>query len=70
MKWPYITSGQWIQVADKHDFGFACCDCGLVHRIEFRVVDGEIQMKTRRDNHATANTRRRLFKEGKIVRVE
>ena len=38
----------------------ACCDCGLVHTIEFRVTDdGEaVQFRVRRNNRSTAQLRR------------
>lgn len=25
-----------------------CCDCGSVHRVDFRVVDGKVEMKVKR----------------------
>ena len=36
----------------------ACCDCGLVHDVEFRVVDGEVQMRAKRNARSTAARRR------------
>lgn len=36
----------------------ACCDCGLVHRTETRVVKGVIYMRIFRDERATAAKRR------------
>jgi hypothetical protein len=35
-----------------------CCDCGLVHVLDFRVVKGRIQMRGVRDNRTRANKRR------------
>jgi hypothetical protein len=43
---------------------FACCDCGLVHDREFEIGDsdrgeeGVIIFRARRNNRATAATRR------------
>ena len=37
-----------------------CCDCGLVHRLDFRIVGGRIEFRTRRDDRATAAARRAL----------
>jgi hypothetical protein len=36
-----------------------CCDCGLVHAIDFRLKDQEIEMRTRRLVNATVAARRR-----------
>lgn len=59
MKLPRIEDGEWFQVADKaHHFKMGCCDCGLVHDMEFRVVDGKIQIRAVRNNRATAQMRR------------
>jgi len=35
-----------------------CCDCGLVHRLDFEVVDGQVQFRAYRDNRSTGQTRR------------
>jgi hypothetical protein len=37
-----------------------CCDSGFIHRLDFRLVDGRIEFRTRRDNRATAAARRKL----------
>lgn len=35
--YPKITAGEWVQPVRK-DFRMACCDCGLVHKLDFRLV--------------------------------
>jgi hypothetical protein len=40
-------------------YRFRCCDCELVHMIQFRVDDGDVGMRLQRDNRATAASRRR-----------
>jgi hypothetical protein len=40
------------------NFREQCCDCGLIHRLDFRIVDGRIEFRTRRDDRATAAARR------------
>jgi hypothetical protein len=35
------------------------CSCGLIHGLDFRLVDGRIEFCTRRDNRTTAAARRR-----------
>lgn len=39
-------------------YRLACCDCHLVHEMDFRVIDGKAQFRMRRDRRATANARR------------
>lgn len=52
-----------IQIADNVWYrmkGYThteCCDCGLVHREEFRVVDGHIEWRATRDDKLTAKRR-------------
>lgn len=36
----------------------SCCDCCLVHVMDFRIKDGEVEMRINRDNRATMNKRR------------
>lgn len=31
--------GEWYQVALREDNFDQCCDCGLVHKVRYRVVD-------------------------------
>jgi len=36
----------------------ACCDCGLVHRIEFRRSGRRLMIRVRRDRRRTGQNRR------------
>ena len=49
-----IAYGAWT----RPRFREQCCDCGLVHRLDFRIVEGQIEFRTRRDDRATAAVRR------------
>ena len=40
-------------------YRFRCCDCELVHVMQFRVDDGDVGMRLQRDNRATAASRRK-----------
>jgi len=44
----------------------ACCDCGLVHVFDARLVKGQLWMRGWRDERATGamTERRRLVKQG------
>jgi hypothetical protein len=65
-----IFYGEWTRPR-KQDFREQCCDCGLIHRLDFRIVDARngaparqrglrIEFRTRRDDRATAAVRRRF----------
>lgn len=32
-----VTSGEWVQPRMRNYF-IKCCDCGLIHRMNFKVV--------------------------------
>ena len=48
---------EWIYPHPQR-YRLACCDCGLVHRMQYRVKDGVIEYRCRRDNRATGQIRR------------
>lgn len=53
-----ITDGEWIAVP-KRGFKEQCCDCGLVHKVNFRMTaTGSFEIQTFRDERATAAVRR------------
>lgn len=52
-----LADGEW-QTMSSRRHKIACCDCGLVHLLEFRVSRGKIKFRAWRDNRATANRRR------------
>lgn len=50
-EWEFLNAGkEYLQVA--------CCDCGLVHLHDFRIVGRRIRYRTFRDRRATAQLRR------------
>lgn len=57
IKLEQIQDGEWFEPAMKnHKLG--CCDCGLVHRVDFRVRDGKVQMRAVRARNYTAKQRK------------
>lgn len=50
-----IKDGEWFQPQMRKHL-MACCDCGLVHWMDFRVVKDNVQIKARR---APGHTRKR-----------
>ena len=54
----HVTDGEWIQVP-KRGYKEQCCDCGLIHRLNFKVDDeGGIHIQTFRDSRATGGARK------------
>lgn len=60
-KYRQQVDGEWVQPI-RRGYKMACCDCGLVHKVDFRVVDRKIQFRAFRDNRATAQVRRHKAK--------
>ena len=54
------VDGEWSRWVTPVMDGYkmACCDCGLVHVLDFAVVDDRVMFRARRDNRATAAKRR------------
>lgn len=48
----------------------ACCDCGLVHIHDYAVENKTIQERVYRDNRATAQLRRKMAREGDLIKEE
>jgi len=55
--------GEWV-LPVRRGYKMACCDCGLVHRIDFRLRNGHIEFRVFADNRATAAVRR-WMKDGR-----
>jgi hypothetical protein len=56
--------GDWIQPR-KRGYRMTCCDCGLVHRLNFRIKDGKIQYQPFRDPEETRKRRRAISRPRK-----
>jgi hypothetical protein len=41
-------------------YKFMCCDCRLVHSLDFRIVGKNIEFTIRQDKRATAAARRKI----------
>lgn len=52
-----VFEGEWVTPVHR-GYRMACCNCGLVHRLNFRVVGRRIEFCAFRDNRATALVRR------------
>jgi hypothetical protein len=48
----------WVS-PEMTGYRWACCDCGLVHDLEFRVAADGVWFRARRNKRSTAAKRRR-----------
>ncbi|MEX0842497.1 MAG: hypothetical protein WD039_09470 [Xanthobacteraceae bacterium] len=56
-----LMDGEWI-APRRRGFREQCCDCALVHVIDYRInAAGQIEFRARRDRRATAAARK-VFK--------
>lgn len=54
---PQAEAGEWMDMPGRH-YRLICCDCGLSHDFEFRVVKGKIRFRAYRNERSTAAVRR------------
>ena len=57
----YAEPDEWV-CPIRRGYRLACCDCGLVHDVDFRLAGTKqrrlIEVRMRRNNRATAAMRR------------
>ena len=64
-----VKEGDWINPIQK-GYEMECCDCGLVHVLNFRVEKGKAQFQVFRDQRSTGQTRRYIeFDDGIMQRL-
>ncbi len=55
---------RWTMIQDGEEFKLgsplACCDCGLVHNVTYRIEDGRVFVKVWRNEWLTAERRKHL----------
>ena len=57
-KYYHVSDGEWIDIPWR-GFKEQCCDCGLIHKLNFKVDDkGKLWMQTHRDYRATNGARK------------
>ena len=58
MRYKQVVDGERVRPAKGYKV--QCCDCGLVHTMQFWVVKGHVEFSVTRDNRATGQVRRFL----------
>jgi hypothetical protein len=54
-----VKAGEWVQPI-RRGYRLACCDCGLVHRMDFRIYRGKPQFRAFRNERSTGQLRRHM----------
>jgi len=58
-RFPVQKPNVWVQPVMK-GYLMGCCDCGLVHRLDFRIINGKkVQFKADRARNYTARLRKK-----------
>jgi len=57
-------NGEWMRPTTQEGWRHACCDCGLTHKVDFRVVRGVVHLRFWADRLSTAARRREMRKRG------
>lgn len=65
---PVDTDGWTEWILPRQDYRLRCCDCRLVHDVEFRVADGMVWWRVRRNERATAASRRKQEGSMKVIK--
>lgn len=60
---------RWVQPIER-GYKMSCCDCGLVHVLDFRIYVERVQFRARRDKRASAAVRREQRKKEKLMADE
>ncbi len=69
MRYPRPEPGEWVKPT-RRNYKLACCSCGLVHSLDFRLIDNDhgkgkmIQFRADIDNRATGQMRRWMKNNG------
>jgi hypothetical protein len=59
MAYEDVIPGEWFPVPGKKLI-LACCDCGLVHIVDFKFKDGKLFMRMDRDEGRTKRLRKKI----------
>jgi len=60
----HVPDGEWI---DEQGGILLCCDCCLAHKVEYRLLEGKLQIKLTRDEKETAKERKKFAKRCIVI---
>lgn len=59
MRYKQIYDHEW-ETPIRKGYKLICCDCGLVHDVDFRIHKKKIQFRVIRNNRSTGQVRRHI----------
>lgn len=66
MKYYEPKAGEWQQPI-RRGYKLCCCDCGLVHTMDFKVKNGRAEFRVFLNNRSTGQVRR-YYKTIKVIK--
>ncbi len=60
-----LKDGEWVAPI-RRGFQLGCCDCGLIHDMDFRVNKGVLRFRMTRNKRATNLRRKKIEQVAKI----
>ena len=51
-QFPPVEAGEWVRPPEDEMFKMQCCDCGLIHDLEFAIQDDRVIFRAFRDGEA------------------
>jgi len=60
-KYTKLNEGEGLHISTDITYNQACCDCGLVHKLQFFPTEKGLDMAAWRDERATAQLRRHKY---------
>ncbi len=61
MKYHFQVDGEWVR-PNMEGYRLRCCDCGLVHVLNFRIINKKVEFQAFRNNRATGQIRSKAMK--------
>lgn len=66
MRYDKPKAGEWVRPV-RRGYKLCCCDCGLVHTMNFRVNGRRVEFQVFRNNRATGAVRR-AFSQIRVIK--
>lgn len=58
---------RWVATSPEGEYRLGCCDCGLIHELQFRVKEGRIEFRASRNQRSTGQLRRQMIRRGEGI---
>ena len=58
---------EWVQ-PNMQGYRLGCCDCGLVHNVQFRIEGDKVQFRMSRNNRSTTALRNGMKRRSEPIK--